>query len=89
MQSPITTTNSQASFWSGSYNGRQIATAQHSTGWVVYLDRVMEANRTFADSADAIRWLQRKIDDASFDNRAAMLCSGHSRTRKSHRKHAA
>jgi len=87
MTSPVNTVIPQTSFWSGTYHGRQIATAEHSSGWVVYLDRVMEANRTFATCEDAVRWLHRKIDDAAFDNRAAMLCAG--RARKTARRLAA
>jgi hypothetical protein len=75
MTSPVNTAIAKPSFWSGTHSGRQIATAEHGSGWVVYIDRVMEANRTFASSEDAVRWLHRKIDDAAFDNRAAMLCA--------------
>jgi hypothetical protein len=66
----------QPTFWSGTYHGRQIATSRHSLGWVVYMDQVMLANRTFEGIEDAIRWLQRKVDDDAFDTRAAVLCRG-------------
>jgi class 3 adenylate cyclase len=51
------------------YNGRRIAAFQHSLGWHAYLDNVMQANRLFASSEDALRWLWRMMDDAAFDGR--------------------
>jgi hypothetical protein len=69
-QTHIASTNS--AFWCDTYHGRQIATYQHSLGWLVYVDHVMQANRTFATIEDAIHWLRRKVDDATFDSR--MLC---------------
>ena len=55
----------------------------------VYLDNVMQANRLFATSEDAFHWLRRKVDDAAFDNRIAMLCKRHSLRRPSPRRAAA
>ncbi len=74
MDSKFNTANVPTNFWSGTFFGRQIATSRHSLGWVVYIDRVMQANRTFACMEDAIRWLQRKAEDAAFDSRVAMIC---------------
>ena len=51
------------------YNGRRIAAFQHSLGWHVYLDNVMQANRLFASSEDALRCLRRMMDDVAFDGR--------------------
>jgi hypothetical protein len=62
-------------FWSDSYRGRPIAAYRHSMGWLVYIDHVMQANRTFVELEDATRWLRSKIDDAAFDSRIALLCS--------------
>jgi hypothetical protein len=61
------------------YMGRRIATFRHSLGWHVYLDNVMQANRLFASSEDALRWLRRRVDDAAFDNRITILCKRHPR----------
>jgi hypothetical protein len=62
-------------FWSDTYGGRPIAAFRHSLGWLVYIDNVMQANRTFADLEDATRWLRRKVDNAGFDSRIALLCN--------------
>ena len=74
MDCAFNTANVPPTFWSGTHLGRKIATSRHNDGWVVYIDLVMQANRTFAGIEDAIRWLQRKVDDADFDSRAAALC---------------
>jgi hypothetical protein len=66
-----------STFLAESYKGRRIATFRHSLGWHVYLDNVMQANRLFASSEDAFRWLRRKVDDAAFDSRIALLCKRH------------
>jgi hypothetical protein len=70
-------------FLAETYKGRRIATFRHSLGWHIYLDNVMQANRLFASSEDAFHWLRRKVDDAAFDNRIAMLCKRHSLRRPS------
>jgi hypothetical protein len=58
------------------YKGRRIAAFQHSLGWRVYLDNVMQAS-IFASSEEAFRWLRRKVDYAAFDSRIALLCKRH------------
>jgi hypothetical protein len=73
MSSSFNTAGAPASFWSGTHLGRQIATSQHGNGWVVYLDRIMLANRTFGCSQDAVRWLQRKVEDDEFDTRTSLF----------------
>ena len=73
MSSPFNATSSSTTFWSGDYNGRQIAAARCANGWVVYLDRVMQANRNFAGIEDAIDWLRHKVDDAEFDSPKALF----------------
>lgn len=78
--------SASATFWSGVHCGRQIAASHHSNGWVVYIDRVMQMNRTFGSPEDAIRWLQRKVEDAEFDTRAALFSAHHaSRSRPAKR----
>ena len=89
MDSSFNTANARPAFWSGSYHGRQIATSHHSHGWVIYLGQVMLANRTFEGIEDAIRWLQRKVDDDAFDTRAALLCKRPCARRRSARPMAA
>jgi hypothetical protein len=73
MSKPIHNSNTNSAFWCETYHGRQIAIYQNSFGWVAYIDRVMQANRTFAAIEDAIRWLRREVDDATFDSRMAVL----------------
>jgi hypothetical protein len=62
-----------STFLAKSYKGRRIATFRHNLGWHVYLDNVMQASRLFASSEDAFRWLRRKVDNAAFDSRIALL----------------
>ena len=57
------------SFISESSHGRQIATFQHSQGWLVYIDRVMQPNRQFGCAEDALKWLRRQTGDCAFDSR--------------------
>lgn len=59
-------------FVSESYHGRQVATFHHGQEWLVYIDRVMQPDRLFACAEDALRWLHRKVDDATFDARASL-----------------
>jgi len=75
-------TTADPAFWSASYHGKQIAASQHSRSWVVYIDRVMQANRIFASIEEAIGWLERKVDDDAFDSRAGMF---RDRRRERHR----
>jgi hypothetical protein len=37
----------------------------------------MQANKLFAGSEDAFRWLRRKADDAAFDSRNTLLSKRH------------
>jgi hypothetical protein len=67
--------DARTDFWSDTYRGRPIAAYRHWMGWLVYIDHIMQANRTFLELEDATRWLRRKVDDAAFDSRIALLCS--------------
>jgi hypothetical protein len=53
------------------------ADPHHSLGWLIDIDPVMQANRTFASFENVDRWLRRKTDAAAFDRRIAMLCRRH------------
>jgi len=66
-----------STFLAETYKGRRIAAFRHSLGWHVYLENVIRANRLFASSEDAFRWLRRKVDDAAFDSRIGLLCKRH------------
>jgi hypothetical protein len=42
-------------------------------GWLVYIDHVTQANRTFAELEDATRWLRRYVDVAVLESHIARL----------------
>ena len=77
MFQPLSTAYATSNFWSDTYHGRKIAAYHQGSDWLVYLDDVMQPNRAFASIEEAIHWLHRKVDDAAFDSRIAMLCSQH------------
>ena len=56
------TENERDEFWSGSYRGHSIATLNRGTGWLVYLDHVLQHNKLFASADAAMAWLRRHID---------------------------
>jgi hypothetical protein len=59
-----TTPTDAGEFWAGTYRGHRIAVLNHSNGWLVYLDHMLQ-HRMLFDTAEAARaWLQRKIDGA-------------------------
>jgi hypothetical protein len=49
-------------FWSGSYRGHSIATLNRGSGWLVYLDHVLQHNKLFATAEAAVEWLRQQID---------------------------
>jgi hypothetical protein len=49
-------------FWSGSYRGHSIATLNRGSGWLVYLDHVLQHNKLFATADAAVGWLRQQID---------------------------
>ena len=53
--------NSQ-DFWSDSYRGHNIATLNHGSGWLVYLDHVLQHNKLFASAEAAAAWLKQQVD---------------------------
>jgi hypothetical protein len=61
-RTPEASTEPQPRFWSTTYGGHHIATFCHRTGWLVYLDRVMQENTLFATAEDATTWLRRTVD---------------------------
>jgi hypothetical protein len=73
MSNTIDLADTTSTFLAETYKGRRIAAFRHSLGWHVYLNNVMQANRLFASSEDALRWLRRKVDDAAYDNRIPLL----------------
>jgi len=54
--------NQAEQFWSDTYRGRKIAVLNHSGGWLVYLDHVLQPRMLFDTADSAINWLRRKID---------------------------
>jgi hypothetical protein len=49
-------------FWSGSYRGHSIATLNRGSGWLVYLDHVLQHNKLFVTADAAVDWLRQQID---------------------------
>ena len=52
-------------FWSDSYRGRTIATLNHGSGWLVYVDHVLQHNMLFVTAEAAVAWLRRQVDSAT------------------------
>jgi len=50
-------------FWATSYRGQEIAAQRHHSGWLVYLNQVMQQGMRFEDHRDAAIWLRRKVDE--------------------------
>jgi hypothetical protein len=50
------------SFWSDSYRGNSIATLNHGSGWLVYLDHVLQHNKLFVTAEAATTWLRDQVD---------------------------
>ena len=51
-----------ADFWSMSYCGHEIAVQRHYSGWLVYLNQVMQHGMLFEDARSAANWLRRQVD---------------------------
>ena len=51
-------------FWSDSYRGHSIATLNRGSGWLVYLDHVLQHNKLFASAEAAAAWLKQQVDVA-------------------------
>jgi hypothetical protein len=49
-------------FWSDSYRGHSIATLNHGSGWLVYLDHVLQHNKLFVTAEAAVMWLRDQVD---------------------------
>ena len=49
-------------FWSDSYRGRTIATLNRGSGWLVYLDHVLQHNKLFVTAEAAVSWLRKQVD---------------------------
>ncbi len=49
-------------FWSDSYRGHRIATLNHGSGWLVYLDHVLQHNKLFVTADAAATWLRDQVD---------------------------
>jgi len=52
-------------FWSDSYRGRTIATLNHGSGWLVYVDHVLQHNKLFVTAEAAVTWLRRQVDSTT------------------------
>ena len=50
-------------FWSMSYRGQEIAVQYHYSGWLVYLNKVIQHGILFGDARAAANWLRRKVDE--------------------------
>ena len=53
----------QDHFFSDTYRGHQIATLNHSGGWLVYVDHILQNRLKFATPDAAIAWLRRKVEN--------------------------
>jgi hypothetical protein len=58
-------------FWSGSYRGHCIATLNRGSGWLVYLDHVLQHNKLFATADAAVTWLHQQIDGSTGERTTA------------------
>jgi len=56
------TTQRPEDFWSDIYHGRAIAVLHHGSGWLAYLDHVLQPRMVFATAEAAVHWLHSKID---------------------------
>jgi hypothetical protein len=54
----------RSEFWSDNYRGHNIATLNHGSGWLVYLDHVLQHNKLFVTAEAAVAWLRRQVDVA-------------------------
>lgn len=54
-------------FFTDTYRGHQIATLNHSGGWLVYLDHILQNRLKFATAEAAIAWLRRQVETKSPD----------------------
>lgn len=54
-------------FISDTYRGHQIATLNHSGGWLVYLDHILQNRLKFATADAAIAWLRRQVENMTPD----------------------
>ena len=52
-------------FWSDNYRGHSIATLNHGSGWLVYLDHVLQHNKLFATAETAVAWLRKQVDSSA------------------------
>jgi hypothetical protein len=53
---------SSQDFWSDNYRGHSIATLNHGSGWLVYLDHVLQHNKLFVTAEAAVAWLHEMVD---------------------------
>ena len=49
-------------FWSMSYRGHDMAVQRHNSGWIVYINKVMQHGMRFDDARSAANWLRRNVD---------------------------
>ena len=59
------TMNHSDEFWAGSYRGHSIATLNRGSGWLVYLDHVLQHNKLFVTADAAMTWLRQQIDGSA------------------------
>jgi hypothetical protein len=57
--------NQADGFWSDSYRGHVIATLNHGSGWLVYLDHVLQHNKLFVTAEAATSWLRQRVDTSA------------------------
>jgi hypothetical protein len=71
-----TTIHTDDDFWSGSYRGHTIATLNRGSGWLVYLDHVLQHNKLFVTADAAVTWLHQQIDGPSGERSRAEQLEG-------------
>ena len=59
------TLNHSDEFWTGSYRGHSIATLNRGSGWLVYLDHVLQHNKLFVTADAAVAWLRQQVDGST------------------------
>ena len=58
-------------FWTSSYRGHSIATLSQGSGWLVYLDHVLQHDKLFATADAAVNWLHQQVDGSPEHSRPA------------------
>ena len=57
---------SDQDFWSGTYAGRRIAIFNEHGRWHASLDHAHQPNLVFTSAEHAVKWLTRRVAEATF-----------------------